>query len=640
MRLNQIQRTYLYEGLDRSESQTMMLWENAGIKLREAALTADQIQQLFAQIEKSATAAGGNRTLLGKGKDAVAAVNNAWEDLKTKMQDSGPVKGFDQKVSDALSKIGMGAADPEFNGQVNKWVQKYRDFAKKHPIAQGAIYATLIALAGITGAGVAGATALGLLKLADQLLQGKRFSSAAYAGVKAGAMAFAASKLGDYIKGLKQGDQVPPAEMGELPPGAPKMDFEKYDYYVGDSNNVVAVPKGSPNPFTDAGGSTAGNTGSGIVARMDDNPLASPQLKKLAAKIADGNMLSDKEMSILDQMEIRSVKMSDMLNAPGSSGVGRAGAELTTNAGEILSGDAAAQAANTNFGAIQDLKRAAIELQGKVKYGDAASAASDAVGAAADKVASAATNAPMGAAMDPEYLQRVVDAAGKSGVRFKLGPEEAQAALDWQQQNGGPLRRAVDTLQPSMGRTGFSKEYLQQVISGEHSRPMISKERAAELLKNMESVKKTGRRLSEGQVYMIFDRVCRKNHALIAEGILQEGPLDAIKGAAGKALGYLQTKGKNLTTKVTADKLNSAWQKAGSPTDSDELSKFLQSQGVNQTVIDQVYGDLKIGSGTSEPESTPATSMDVEKVKAMVMKLPTDRKVRLLVYMTKQLKVA
>lgn len=639
MRLNQIQRTYLYEGLDRSQTNSMMLWENAGIKLQEAALTADQIQQLFAQIEKSATAAGGNRTLLGKGKDAVAAVNNAWEDLKTKMQDSGPVKGFDQKVSDALSKIGMGAADPEFNGQVNKWVQKYRDFAKKHPIAQGAIYATLIALAGITGAGVAGATALGLLKLADQLLQGKRFSSAAYSGVKAGVMAFAASKFGEYIKdkfGTYQSNTTQEYYVDNKP-----VDKATYEKAISDMQKMAKESGTDLNRFRpgDAdkiaqrvlGGE--GSAGSSILDRVNDNPLASPQLKKLAAKVADGQLLSDKEMSILDQMEIRSVKMSDMLNAPGSSGVGRAGAELTTNAGEILSGDAAAQAANTNFGAIQDLKSAAIELQGKIKYGDAA-------GAAADTVASAATNAPMGAAMDPEYLQRVVDAAGKSGVRFKIGPEEAQAALDWQQQNGGPLRRAVDTLQPSMGRTGFSKEYLQQVLSGEHSRPMISKQRAAELLKNMESVQKPGRRLSEGQVYMIFDRVCRKNHALIQEGVLQEGPLDAIKGAAGKALGYLQTKGKNLTTKVTADKLNSAWQKAGSPTDSDELSKFLQSQGVNQKVIDQVYTDLKIGADTSEPESTPAAAMDVEQVKSMVMKLPTDRKVRLLIYMTKQLKVA
>jgi len=57
MRLQQIQNNYLYEGLDRSATISMLLWESAGSKLREAALTADQIQQIFQNIEQGATAA-------------------------------------------------------------------------------------------------------------------------------------------------------------------------------------------------------------------------------------------------------------------------------------------------------------------------------------------------------------------------------------------------------------------------------------------------------------------------------------------------------------------------------------------------------------------------------------------------------
>ena len=202
MRLDQIQtRKLLTEGLDSTSVKTVLLWESVGNHLIEANLTPDQINQLFTDIESGATAAGGNRTLVGKGKDATMAVNKAWEDLKTKMQDSGPIENFDQKISDALSKIGMGAKDPKFNGEVNKWVQKYRDFAEKNPVAQGAIYATLIALAGISGAGAAGAATLGLLKLADKVLQGERFTSAAYSGAKTGALAYGASKVGDMVRG-------------------------------------------------------------------------------------------------------------------------------------------------------------------------------------------------------------------------------------------------------------------------------------------------------------------------------------------------------------------------------------------------------------------------------------------------------
>jgi len=74
---------YLYEGLENAELRTIKLWESAGYAIREAALTPDQIQDLFTEIEKGATAGGNNRTMLGKGKDAAEAVNKAWEDLKT-----------------------------------------------------------------------------------------------------------------------------------------------------------------------------------------------------------------------------------------------------------------------------------------------------------------------------------------------------------------------------------------------------------------------------------------------------------------------------------------------------------------------------------------------------------------------------
>lgn len=508
MRLTDIQRSRLYEGLDFDNENSMLLWESAGLKLRESALTADQIQKIFQSVEQSATAAGGNRTLVGKGKDAAQAVNKAWEDLKSKMQNSGPVKGFDQKVSDALSKIGMGAAEPEFEGKVNKWVQKYRDFAKKHPVAQGAIYATLIALAGITGAGVGGAAALGLLKMADKLLQGERFSSAAYSGVKAGAMAFAASKLGDYIKGLRQGDQVPPAGTGELPPGAPKMDFDKYDYYVGDSNNVVAVPKGSPNPFT--GDASA------------DWSAAADKADRAAAAVGPGHTNPD----------------------------GSASAAMR----RYMDADAAQQAA---YNKIPAGGSSSSSISGNLS------------GITGDQMVN-----------HPAYKAAYADQIAK----FGSDPRSRQAAA-------------------AVARAAAKKA----ILRGESQEFAVKK-------------------LSEGQVYLVFNRIATREQ-------LTEGPMDMVRGALNKGREKLQTIGKNITTKVTADKLNSAWRKAGSPTDSAELAKFLQAQGVDAKVVDQVYADLKIASAS-------AGGVDIEQVRAMIAKLPTDRKVRLINYMTKQLKVA
>ena len=193
-----VKNAYLYEGLTPKNKNSMMLWESAGRAIMEAELTADQITQLFQQIEQGASAAGGNRTLIGKGKDASTAVMKAYNDLKSKVANSGPVKGIDALYDQAAEKLKQATGGDQGAMQ---YVQKYRDFAKKHPIAQGLIYSALIAAAGISGVGAGGAAALGLFKMVDKLLQGEKFSSAAYSGAKTGAMAYAAGQIGKAMKG-------------------------------------------------------------------------------------------------------------------------------------------------------------------------------------------------------------------------------------------------------------------------------------------------------------------------------------------------------------------------------------------------------------------------------------------------------
>jgi hypothetical protein len=238
--MNSRQRNLLEGKILLEARVTRKLWESAGQRIVEAELTPNQIKQLFQQVEQGVTAGGSNRTVVGKTKDATDAINKAWEDLKTKIQNSKPMTNFDQAISDQLSKIGMGAKDPQFNGQVSQWVQKYRDFAKKHPIAQGAIYGTLIALTGLTGVGIPGAAALGLLKMADKVLQGERFTSAAYSGAKTGAMAYAAGQIGQHLKGRAASGSQPTA--GDNSP-------EITDYsqnYSGESIANMPVIPGQP----------------------------------------------------------------------------------------------------------------------------------------------------------------------------------------------------------------------------------------------------------------------------------------------------------------------------------------------------------------------------------------------------------
>lgn len=57
--------------------------------------------------------------------------------------------------------------------------------------------------------------------------------------------------------------------------------------------------------------------------------------------------------------------------------------------------------------------------------------------------------------------------------------------------------------------------------------------------------------------------------------------------------GKISNWSKNLTNKITYDKLMKAWKEAGSPVDSDEFVDFLKSQSIDHTVVDQYLGKTK-----------------------------------------------
>ena len=110
-----------------TETKTYYLWESAGLALKEAKLSQDQITQLFSTIEKNITAAGANRTVLGKTKDAASVVNKAWEDLKSKVSTSTPIKNVDAVYDQVAEKLKQATGGDQ---GIMQYVQKYRDFAK------------------------------------------------------------------------------------------------------------------------------------------------------------------------------------------------------------------------------------------------------------------------------------------------------------------------------------------------------------------------------------------------------------------------------------------------------------------------------------------------------------------------------
>jgi hypothetical protein len=205
-------------------------------------------------------------------------------------------------------------------------------------------------------------------------------------------------------------------------------------------------------------------------------------------------------------------------------------------------------------------------------------------------------------AMDPAYQQAIADAAGAAlDTNIALTQLTTNAA------------QAAKTIAPIAGA--------------------LAGQKAGEAGEKKESYYVQARPLSEGQVYLLLKRVSQQEQ-------LTEGPMDLLKkgasalgkgagavaGAAAKGLGAV---GKQITNKNTYEKLWASWKLEGSPTDSEELAKFLKGQGVSDEVVGKVYGDMKL----PKPGSAPAAGVDIETVKQMIAKLPVDRKARLLTYL-------
>ena len=187
--------------------------------LCEVALQPDQIQQLFKNIET-----GAGRSTLGKVGDAVKGAANKVGDVWFNkfggmLQSSGPVQAFDQKFEEIKSSIAK--KNPKLAAQL----AKYGEFAKNNPnlhkfllaIAGSAAAALGVAVAGGVGAGALAVgtgtgIAVGILNIADRLLQGQKASTAigrgATTGAIAGLAAGAAAKIGDMVKAGLRSDVI------------------------------------------------------------------------------------------------------------------------------------------------------------------------------------------------------------------------------------------------------------------------------------------------------------------------------------------------------------------------------------------------------------------------------------------------
>ena len=600
MKIAHIEPVRLVEGLDRNASRTYRLWESAGQVLKEFQLDQKQIDQLFAQVEKDATAFGGNRTALGKGLDVTTeagkAVKQAYDDLVAQVQNSGPVKNFDALYDQATEKLK--AATGGDQGAM-KYVQKYRDFAKKHPIAQGIIYSALIAAAGLSGAGLGGAAAIGLFKMTDRLLQGDKFSSALGKGAVAGGTAYAASSLlggGD----LPSDPNAPGYQVGaDGPASAPGQ----FDVPPETSQNFGLTPGGvDPNATQNAIDSAAKTAAD--AAEAGAKSAATDAAKQAATKGSDAAALAADPaaggVTDIDTLKQGIAANSDAAQAATNTDAASAmssqsdatvktATDFTSQgapAGQAASGyapsaDTAAGATDTATQAVKSAtSRLADAAPGSMKYYQAEKMLeSDLL----KSVREAVTSGELGDPTERGYTFKITkfvrdyidqnsdlvqQASGKSlsgtsekliGMRAELVAKQVASGLDgasgtanWA---GGALQKGLDSASSAGGISGALQKagttaakaagsYVQQGTVGTE---FESRQHKGQLIKEYIDAQSTVRHWAlkeslgrpRGGVRLTEAGVNRV-FALVEAQALNEGIMDTLKGAAGKVTGAIK----------------------------------------------------------------------------------------------------
>ena len=521
----------------------------------EANLSQDQINQLFTSVEQGATAAGGNRTLAGKAADvaklpveAVKWIDTQINKLGGLVQKAGPVKNADAKFEELKQKIGT-----KDNKVVNA-VKKVSDWAKANPGKASIAVGILTAAAAVAGGPLGGAVAGFLARATKDLLQGEKLSTAVGKSVKTAAYGALA---GAAIQGLTDNIIGNIATGSEAEANAMMDGFEK-------ANFTAAVDKA----VADAG-------------------FAKGALDGAMNYSSEGNINGFFYNYNFTMTPDQVAEYKNLLSATQSVKV--FSPEYYEAAGRLHGFLSTAQQANADLTA---LARTVADIPKDMLTGDqldAAIAVLDNADAAIEKI----MDVGGGAAAAAQGALQTVDANNKEMHKVKPISAEEKAELE-----GGEPKE--------------SKVYK-------------------------------GQKLSEGQVYLLFNRLEKVNthmleNKLMFESVFEavshyhrqtinEGPLDALKGAASKVGGALKKgaqavgKGvskvggaisgaaKQVTTKVTAEKLNAAWKKAGSPTDSDEIYDIIKGLGVADDVIKGTYDSMKI----QPPAATDAPDADQDQ---------------------------
>jgi hypothetical protein len=175
-------------------------------KLLEAELTADQIQQIFANAEKVSVEGGKNLTALGKGAKVTAEVSgkikSEIDKLIKQAADSEPVKNMDQQFDKLRTELANKVKTIKGGDKILAGVDKWKQFAQENPGKSTFIIGAMTSLLAFASGGIMSGAAIGFfLRLANNTIQGDKLSTAVGKATKTAAIGAVAGALGDAISG-------------------------------------------------------------------------------------------------------------------------------------------------------------------------------------------------------------------------------------------------------------------------------------------------------------------------------------------------------------------------------------------------------------------------------------------------------
>ena len=557
-----------------------------GQLLVEYNLTKAQVQQLFKDVEQGATAAGSNRTGLGKAKDyTTKTIGNIISGARKWVKERPTYQAVDAEYNRAMTALGkLGGENGEANA-ITKAIYKYRDAAKQYPRATGLAKWAIITAAGLATGGVGGAGVAAGLAAIDSAIKDK--------------------EIVDIV-----GDAAAAALVSGAAQGAAELGGQAMDAYRGlPSDAAVAANNAALGGFNDSG--VPGGAASNI------NGLDLPA----NAATGDGTAMGDTTPSISGGQDIGGYNPDNVpagtytVTADDFKGLGKIAQDNGLTAQQLW--DANPQITDPNkifIGQEINIPAASGEPVKNIWQGWEGPTKS---------TAGAVEPGPGDAVPKPTGPQPI-DAGSVGSTTTRYIPQKDGSWLDASTgkiADPAKLQASQAALRNALGvrESVWSKVAESVRVKVLPNNLLIDNKLTVMAWALNESTNRDmghGVQLTKLGVRTIFENIGRYRQAYLKEyvgapttdyghptaygapvdataGQSKQGwfgkTLDTIGKGVDKAVGWAGNVGHNIITKVTADKLNNAWNRAGEPYDSDKIYDFLLAQKVPKEVIDNVY---------------------------------------------------